>query len=55
MLGQILFNIESFDDARNAFGQAQTDARSRKLAAQWLRYVDAEVERQGQLAAALQE
>ena len=54
MLGQILFNMEAFEDSRQAFQQAQADARSRKLAAQWLRYITAEVERKAQLEAALE-
>jgi len=55
MLGQVLFTAESFDEARTAFERAQADGRSRKLAAQWLRYIDNEVDRQAQLRAALQE
>ena len=55
MLGQILFYMNAFEDSRGAFEQAQTDSRSRKLAAQWLSYIDKEEDRQAQLRAALEE
>ena len=55
MLGQILFYMNAFEDSRGAFEQAQADSRSRKLAAQWLSYIDKEEDRQAQLKAALQE
>jgi tetratricopeptide (TPR) repeat protein len=54
MLGQALFNMNAFDEARTAFQAAQTDARSRKLAGRWLAYVDNEQQRLAQLAAALE-
>ena len=55
MLGQVLFYMNAFEDSRGAFQQAQTDSRSRKLAAQWLSYIDKEEDRRAQLKAALQE
>jgi len=54
MLGQALFELERFDEAREAFAAAQADRRSRQLAAQWISYIDSEQERQAQLAAALE-
>ena len=53
MLGQSLFELGRFDEARDAFRAAQSDRRSRQLAAQWLNYIDSEQERQAELAAAL--
>jgi hypothetical protein len=47
--------MNAFEDSRGAFEQAQTDGRSRKLAAQWLSYIEKEEDRQAQLRAALQE
>ena len=47
--------MNAFEDSRGAFEQAQADSRSRKLAAQWLSYIDKEEDRQAQLKAALQE
>lgn len=54
MLGQALFELERFDEARDAFSAAQADGRSRKLAAQWISYIDSEQDRQAQLASALE-
>ncbi len=54
MLGQALFELNRFDDAREAFITAQTDQRSRQIAAQWLNYIDSEQDRRAQLAAALE-
>ena len=54
MLGQALFELGRFDEARDAFIAAQADQRSRQLAAQWLAYIDNEQERRAQLAAALE-
>jgi len=55
LLGQVLYNMEAFEEARGAFTQAQADSRSRKLAAQWLSYIDNELDRRRQLRAALQQ
>jgi len=54
MLGQALFELERFDEARAAFEAAQSDRRSRQLAAQWINYIDSEKDRRAQLAAALE-
>ena len=54
MLGQALFELERFDEARAAFEAAQADRRSRQLAAQWINYIESEQDRRAQLAAALE-
>jgi tetratricopeptide (TPR) repeat protein len=54
MLGQTLFELDRFDEARQAFQAAQSDQRSRQLAAQWINYIDSEEDRRAQLAAALE-
>ncbi len=54
MIGQALFELDRFDEARVAFTAAQSDQRSRQLAAQWLNYIDSEEDRRAQLAAALE-
>jgi tetratricopeptide (TPR) repeat protein len=54
MLGQALFELERFAEAREAFQAAQSDQRSRQLAAQWINYIDSEEDRRAQLAAALE-
>jgi tetratricopeptide (TPR) repeat protein len=55
MLGQVLFNLKSYQESRRAFERAQADSRSRKLAARWLSYIENELDRQARLRAALQE
>jgi tetratricopeptide (TPR) repeat protein len=55
LLGQVLYYQGAFEESRQAFERAQSDARSRKLAAQWLTYIDKELDRQRQLRAALEE
>ena len=54
MLGQALFYLENFDEAQAAFAAAQSDRRSRQLAAQWISYIESEKDRIAQLAAALE-
>lgn len=54
MLGQTYFEMENFDEARSAFLAAQSDRRSRQLAAQWINYIDSEVDRRAQLDSALE-
>jgi tetratricopeptide (TPR) repeat protein len=54
MLGQSLFELERFDEARTAFEAAQSDRRSRQLAAQWITYIESEQDRRAQLAEALE-
>lgn len=46
MLGVALFNRKQWDSARSAFQKALKDKRSRKVAAQWLSYIDGEERRQ---------
>lgn len=55
LVGQALYNQQSFPEARQAFEKAQADPRSRSLATQWLSHIDREIERKAQLAAALEE
>jgi tetratricopeptide (TPR) repeat protein len=54
MLGQALFELAQFDEARAAFEAAQSDRRSRQMAAQWIVYIENEKDRRAQLAAALE-
>jgi len=54
MLGQALFELDRFEEARQAFQRAQSDQRSRQLSAQWINYIDSEENRRAQLAAALE-
>jgi tetratricopeptide (TPR) repeat protein len=54
LIGQALFELDRFDEARQAFIAAQADRRSRQLAAQWLSYIDSEEERQAKLREALE-
>ena len=54
MLGQTLFDLERFEEARDAFVAAQSDSRSGQLASQWLTYIDRELDRREQLATAVE-
>ncbi len=54
MLGQALFELGEYEEAKAAFLAAQADRRSREVAAGWLSYIDSEQERQAQLKAALE-
>jgi tetratricopeptide (TPR) repeat protein len=54
MIGQALFELERYDEARTAFEAAARDRRSRQLAAQWINYIESEKDRQAQLADALE-
>jgi tetratricopeptide (TPR) repeat protein len=54
MLGQALFNMRAFDEARAAFEAAGADRRSSRLAGQWVNYADNEEDRLAQLEAALE-
>lgn len=54
LLGQALFEMEEFGEAKKAFQAAQNDPGSRGLATQWLRYVENEIERRAELRAALE-
>ncbi len=46
MLGMALFNQDKLKQARSAFQVARKDKRSQKVAGQWIKYVDSELERE---------
>ncbi|MBK7518877.1 MAG: tetratricopeptide repeat protein [Gammaproteobacteria bacterium] len=50
VLGMALYNMGKLDAAKNAFMEARSDERSAKIAAQWLKFLDTEIEREAQLA-----
>ncbi|PLW69143.1 tetratricopeptide repeat protein [Pseudohalioglobus lutimaris] len=50
VLGMAYFNTKQYDKAREAFKSAARDERSSKYAAQWIKYMDTELERQRSLA-----
>lgn len=50
VLGMAYFNVKEYGKARDAFKAAARDERSAKYAAQWIRYMDSELERQRSLA-----
>ncbi|KAA1189706.1 tetratricopeptide repeat protein [Pseudohalioglobus sediminis] len=50
VLGMAYFNTKQYDKAREAFKAAARDERSAKYAAQWIKYMDSELERQRSLA-----
>lgn len=50
VLGMAYFNTRQYEKAREAFKAAARDERSSKYAAQWIRYMDSELERQRSLA-----
>jgi tetratricopeptide (TPR) repeat protein len=50
VLGMALYNLGRYEEARTAFTEARRDARSEKIASQWLRFLDAEIERARRLA-----
>jgi tetratricopeptide (TPR) repeat protein len=53
ILGACLFELKQYDEARNAFKTAANDSRSRKGAESWLKYIEAEVDREQQLEQAM--
>lgn len=53
ILGACLFELKEYGAARTAFNSAAEDSRSRVGAESWILYVDAEEDREQQLAAAL--
>jgi tetratricopeptide (TPR) repeat protein len=53
VLGACLFELAEYDAARNAFEIAERDPRSRTGAQSWIQYVNAEEDRERQLAQAL--
>lgn len=50
VLGMAYFNLKEYDKARDAFAAAGKDSRSAEYAAQWIKYMDSELERQKSLA-----
>ncbi|MEP5568201.1 MAG: CDC27 family protein [Halioglobus sp.] len=50
ILGMAYFNVKQYENARKAFNAASRDERSAKYAAQWIKYMDSELERQRSLA-----
>jgi tetratricopeptide (TPR) repeat protein len=48
-LGMCLYNLQRYDDARTAFRAAGKVPRSQRTANQWIRVIDAEVERNRQI------
>lgn len=50
VLGMAHFNLEEYDQAREAFRAAGRDERSEQYAKQWIRYMDSEIDRQQKLA-----
>jgi len=52
-LGNCLVEQKEYAAARNAFRAASSDQRSRSAAQQWLQYIESEVAREDQIAAAL--
>lgn len=53
VLGGCLIERKQYDDARQAFQAAARDERSAGTARQWLAYIDAEVAREREIAAAM--
>ncbi len=49
VLGMAYFNTKQYDKARKAFEAAGKDKRSEEYAAQWMKYMESELERQRQL------
>jgi tetratricopeptide (TPR) repeat protein len=50
VLGMCLYNRERLQEARRAFVDASKDERSERIARQWVRYIDTEIERKAELA-----
>jgi tetratricopeptide (TPR) repeat protein len=50
VLGMAYFNTKQYEKAREAFTAAARDERSAKYAAQWIKYMETELERQRSLA-----
>jgi tetratricopeptide (TPR) repeat protein len=48
-LGMCLYNLRQYSDAKKAFRQAAKVEKSRRVANQWLRVIDAEIERNRQI------
>jgi len=50
VLGMALYNLGKYNEAKTAFAEASRDQRSAKIAQQWLRFLDTEIEREAQIA-----
>ena len=48
-LGMCLYNLREYSDARRAFQASARAERSRRISNQWIRVIDAEVERNRQI------
>ncbi len=48
-LGMCLYNLRRYNDAKQAFSEASRVPRSRRTAEQWIRVIDAEIERNRQI------
>jgi tetratricopeptide (TPR) repeat protein len=48
-LGMCLYNLRRYGDAKTAFTKAARAPRARRISAQWIRVIDAEVERNRQI------
>ena len=48
-LGMCLYNLKRYGDAKTAFRNASKTARSRRMADQWIRVIDADLERNRQI------
>ena len=55
MYGMALFNQKKLEQARRAFQAASKDKRSKRAAAQWIKYVDSEIRRRDTLEQKLPE
>jgi tetratricopeptide (TPR) repeat protein len=53
LLGMALFQLDRFEEAKNAFGAAMTGEASRQLAANWISYIEKEQSRISELRATL--
>lgn len=54
LLGNCLTQLKKYDQARDAFKSAETDASARRSAQQWLKYIKSEEDREAQLKKASQ-
>ena len=48
-LGMCLYNIQNYSDSKAAFREAAKVPKSRRTSNQWIRVIDAEVERNRQI------
>jgi tetratricopeptide (TPR) repeat protein len=49
LLGMALYNLDRLENAKSSFRDAQTDKRSRKVASQWINFINKEQQRLKQL------